>query len=166
VPDTFQAAVEKKLTAPAAAQKRYGYEVEKPEVKKSVDEYFKKNTHVAGMVMGGGHNGSDPNEPISIVSNPYNKYMQDPAKREGLYKIEAARALMVTNPVPKFTLTPQMQKLRKLHFKPDEPYYSDDQAFRESLVSRVLANDIPKNLITPEMEAEAKRFEQLLKERE
>lgn len=166
MPDTFQSAVEKKLTAPTAVQKRYGYEVEKPEVKKSVDEYFKKNTHVAGMVMGGGYNGSDPNEPISLVSNPYNKYMQDETKREGLYKIEAARALMRDNPVPEFQLTPQMQKLRKLYFKPTDPYYSDDQAFRESLVSRVLTNDLPKNLVTPEIATEAKRFEQLLKERE
>ena len=165
-PNTFQSAIEKRLTAPAAAQKRYGYEIENPEVKKGVDEYFKKNTHVAGMVMGGGHNGSDPNEPVSIVSNPYNEYMSDDSKKEGLYKIEAARALMRDNPIPEFQLTPQMQKLRKLHFKPDEPYYSDDKAFRESLVSRVLANDLPKNLITPEMATEAKRFEQLLKERE
>lgn len=168
MPESFQAAVERRLkqaeTPPT--EMRYGYVVDHPEVKKNLDAYFRKNKHVAGMVVGGGHNGSSPDEPVSIVVNEHNKNMADKNKREGLIKIEAARAIMADNPINDFPITDNLQRLRKQHFKPDEPYYFDDLAFKESLVSRVMANDIPDKLVTPEMRAEAMRYEKLLKLRE
>ncbi len=166
-PTNFQQAVEQRLTQPTAPQTRYGYAVELPHMKKMYDAFFKGRPDVAGMVVGGGHNDSDPNEPISIISNPYNKYMGDEEKREGLYKIEAARALMTDNPVAEYPISENLQRLRKQHFKAGrDPYATDDLAFRESLISRVLSNDIPAKLVTPEMRAEADRYEKLLQQRQ
>jgi hypothetical protein len=166
-PSSFEQAVEKRMTQPAAPQTRYGYPIELPHMKKMYDAFFKTRPDVAGMVVGGGHNDSDPNEPISIISNPYNKHMGDEKKREGLYKLEAARALMPENPVAEYPISENLQRLRKQYFKAGrDPYATDDQAFRESLISRVLSSDIPEKLITPEMRAEADRYEKLLQQRQ
>jgi hypothetical protein len=162
---SFQAAVEQRLAKPVQ-ETRYGYPIEPPHMKKAYDAYLKTNPHVAGMVVGGGFNDSDPNEPISIISNPYNEYMGDANRREGLYKIEAARALMLDNPVKDYPISENLQRLRKQHFKEGrDPYATDDQAFKESLISRIMTGDIPDKLITPEMKTEALRYEKLLKER-
>jgi hypothetical protein len=165
-PNSFQDAVEKRMAQPPAVEKRYGFEVDPPDLRKNLTPYFEKNKHVAGIVWGGGYNGSNPDDPIAIVSNPFNEHMADEGKKEGLYKLEAARAIMDKNPVSEYPISENLQRLRKQHFKPHEPYYSNDQAFRESLVSRVLVGDLPKKLITPEIQAEADRFEKLLKQRE
>jgi hypothetical protein len=165
-PSSFEQAVEKRMAQSDVSQTRYGYPIELPHMKKMYDAYFKSRPDVAGMVVGGGHNDSDPSEPISIISNPYNKHMGDEKKREGLYKIEAARALMPENPVTEYPISENLQRLRKQHFKAGrDPYATDDKAFRESLISRVLSNDIPAQLITPEMRAEADRYEKLLQQR-
>jgi hypothetical protein len=163
---SFQAAVEQRLAKPVQ-ETRYGYPIEQPHVKKMYDAYFKSRPEVAGMVVGGGHNGTDPNEPVSIISNPYNKHMSDEGKREGLYKIEATLAVMADNPIADYPISENLQRLRKQYFKAGrDPYATDDAAFRKSLISRVLSSDIPEKLITPEMRAEADRYEKLLQQRQ
>lgn len=74
---------------------------------------------------------------------------------------------MPEHPVAEYPISENLQRLRKQYFKAGrDPYATDDQAFRESLISRVLSSDIPEKLITPEMRAEADRYEKLLQQRQ
>jgi hypothetical protein len=114
------------------------------------------------MVWGKGHNGSTPDDPISIVVNPHNVYMKTPAKRQALIKLEAARAYMDDNPVSDYPISPNLQMLRKQWFTEKDPYLNDDKAFRETLISRHLVGDLPKKLVTPEIEQETQRFRAIL----
>ena len=118
----------------------YGYPV-KSSQDLGLDEYFKGRPDVAGMAWGGGENGSDPSEPRSVVHNPYNPYMGDKQKRDALYKLEAARHLMRSTPVPKFNITPKLKAWREKSFKPGDPYRDNDDLFRETVVSRMIVGD-------------------------
>ena len=159
--DDFQQAVEQRLATPDTA---YGFPVKK-DLFPGVRAYFKANKHVAGMVWGGGANESPPDEPYSIVLNPYAPNMQDPASRDAVLRIEAARILMRQDPIPAFEITPAMQAWRAKTFKPNEPFYTDDQAFRETLVSRVLVGDHGTETATPEVQKIAARYAEKLQER-
>lgn len=165
-PTSFQQAVEQRLTQPAAEEKRYGFPIEQPHMKKRYDAFFKTRPDVAGMVVGGGLNDSDPDEPVAIISNPYSDDMKNQVKREALYKLEAARALMPENPVAEYPISENLQRLRKQYFKAGrDPYATDDKAFRETLISRMLVGDLPERLTTPEMQAERERYQKLLDSR-
>jgi hypothetical protein len=135
----------------------YGYPVVDAK-ELGVDDYLKSNPHVAGMAWGGGENGTDPTEKRTIVVNPYNKYMSDPLKRQGLITIEAARHLMgETKYNPTFSLTESQQEWRKGL----GPYSKDDKAFKQSIVSRLMVGDeVPG--ATKEQKLEAERFLKLL----
>ena len=122
----------------------YGYPV-KTSKELGLDEYFKSHPDVAGMAWGGGENGSSVDEPRAVVHNPYNKNMGDPVKRDALYKIEAARHLMATNPIPQFKISPELQQWREANFKNGDPYREDDNAFRETVVSRIMVGDTGEN---------------------
>lgn len=135
-----------------------------PEVdskKAGLDDYLKKNQHVAGMAWGGGENGSDPKSQRVVVVNPYNKHMQDPVKRRGLVVIESARHKMSeTGYEPKFSLTPEQQEWRKGL----GAYSTDDKAFKQSIVSRLMVgDDVPG--ATKEQHADAKNFNDILSQR-
>ena len=125
----------------AVQESRYGIPI-KSAKELGLDDWFKNNVETSGMVWGGGLNGSSQDTPFSIVVNPYSKHMKDPAKREALYKNEAARILMTEAPVPQYEISPQLQKWRETTFKEGEPYRDDDDMFRETVVARILTGDV------------------------
>jgi len=125
--------------------------------------YFKQNPHVAGMAWGAGSNGSDPSVPRSVVVNPFNKNMIFPEKRRGLQMIEAVRHKMdETNYQPNFPVSPEMQAYREATYGANEPYRTDDTAFRNSMISRAMVGDLPKDprYPMPAVENAARQFEQ------
>ena len=147
--------------SPATA---YGYPVRSSK-ELGLDDYFKKNPHVAGMAWGGGENGSDPNEPRSVVHNPYNEGMRSAPKRDALYKIEASRHMMAQEPVAKFAISQKLQQWRERTFEKGTPYRDDDAAFRETVVSRALVGDTgPEGdmPIDPEVSSITKKYESKL----
>jgi hypothetical protein len=105
-------------------------------------EWFRKNTNTAGMAWGGGMNGSPKDEPRVVVANPFNPLMADPTAYQGLLKLEASRHLMDEQGyTPQFEITPMQQAWRK---KLGE-YATNDTAFKQSIVSRLIANsDVPE----------------------
>lgn len=101
-------------------------------------EYFKANPNLPGMAWGGGMNNTAQNEPRVVVANPFNPDMSDPVKRQGLLKLEAARHLMDEQDyAPQFKLTPEQQQWRKSL----GAYATDDKAFKQSIISRLIVND-------------------------
>jgi len=125
-----------------------------------LENYFNtEGRNVAGMAWGGAYNpagmggpeqtGGDYARP-SIVSNP-NYFKNNPQAYNALVKLEASRHWMNENQyTPKFKITPEMQKWRKEQFANAGPagdaYLNNDQAFKQTIVSRVIAGDpnIPK----------------------
>lgn len=111
-------------------------------------DYFKNDgKQVGGMAWGGKSNppGQGQGEPSSIVPNPY-YYKNDPVAHNALVKLEASRHWMAENGYkPKFKITPQMQKWREVQFKnigpAGESYLKDDNAFRETVISRYIGGD-------------------------
>jgi hypothetical protein len=102
-------------------------------------EYFRANTNVAGMAWGGGLNGSAKGEPRVVVANPFNPNMADPTAYQGLLKLEASRHLMDEQGYdPQFEITPMQQAWRK---KMGGVYATNDTAFKQSLISRLIVND-------------------------
>lgn len=135
----------------------YGYPVMDAK-ELGLDSYFKENPHVAGMAWGGGENGSDPKSPRVLVPNPYNEYMEDPEKRGGLLRIEAARHLMGEKGYnPSFEIPKEQEAWRKSLGK----YATNDVAFKQSVVSRILAGDDVPNATKAQI-AEAKKIEAML----
>jgi len=142
-----------------------GYPVIKPDA--GWDKYFKENPHVAGAAVGAKVQGDwDTNPTRAIVVNPYNKYMQDPTSREGLMMVEAVRhKIAEENKTPTFKITPEMQQWREKSFTPDQPYRTNDKAFKETLISRAVVGDIGSEFATPEVNAEADRYRNLILEK-
>jgi hypothetical protein len=135
----------------------YGYPVmDSKEL--GLDSYFKENPKVAGMAWGGGENGSDPKSPRVLVPNPYNQYMQDPDKRSGLLRIEAARHLMGEKGyTPQFEIPKEQQGWRKGLGQ----YATNDLAFKQSIISRILSGDEVPNATKQQM-AEADKIASML----
>jgi hypothetical protein len=67
--------------------------------------------------------------------------MKDPQKREALYRNEASRILMDTQPPPEYPISPELQKWRESTFKKGDAYLDNDQAFRETVIARLLTGD-------------------------
>lgn len=125
-------------------------------------DFFRKNPKVAGMAWGGGMNGSPKDAPRVLVANPFNAHIAKPEKMQGLLKIEAARHLMdETGYTPEFDLSEEQQEWRKNLGK----YAYDDVAAKQSVVSRIMVNDVVPG-VTPEQRADAMRFNDVLDERE
>lgn len=141
----------------------YGYPV-KSAADLGVDEYFKKNPHVAGMAWGGGMNGTAKDEPRTVVANPYSPHLKDPMARKALYILEASRHVMdETGYKPSFKITPGMQEWRKKMFGADSPYSQDDDAFRETVISRhIVGDDAPDD---PALIAEVEKVRTLMDRR-
>ena len=127
----------------------------------SVQKFLKDNPTVAGMAMGGGENGTDANEPRTIIVNPYNQYMSDPVKREGLIKIESVRHLMGESGYKaNFDVTPKQKEWQKTL----GAYANNDEAFKNSIVSRLVAHDYVPDATSKQI-AEAEKFERELNKR-
>jgi hypothetical protein len=97
----------------------------------------------AGMAIGEGSNNIDG--PMRIVINPY-YFPNSPRgniQKNALIRLEAARHKMVEPgfKMPDFKITPELQKWREKTFNKDDPYYSDDKAFKESVISRIMVGD-------------------------
>lgn len=121
-----------------------------------LSEYFMNHKDVAGMAIGGGANGIDG--PRRIVMNPYSDVLKTDLQKEGLIMIEAVRHVMDENNYkPSFELSEHQKDLQKTVFK-DLPYGSNDEAFKQSIISRILVGDADDLQPTPEQEAEAARF--------
>lgn len=120
-----------------------------------LENYFGADgSNVAGMAWGGAYNpagqggpqqaGGDYARP-SIVPNP-NYFKNNPQAYNALVKLEASRHWMNENQyAPKFKITPQMQKWREEQFSKAGPagdaYLNNDQAFKQTIISRVIAGD-------------------------
>ncbi len=144
--------------AKAEAQKNkiaFGYLIKTAE-ETGLSDYFKNNPHVAGMAWGGGENGSSVDEPRSLVSNPYNPTQSDPTKQNGLYLIEAARHKMSEKKYnPAFPLSREQKKWQKTFG--NDAYAKNTKAFKQSIISRILANDAVPG-ITQIQQVEADRL--------
>lgn len=124
-------------------------------------DYMKANPHVAGMAWGAGLNGSYPDSPRSIVVNPFNKMMYLPENRNGLQMIEAVRHKMSeTGYKPDFPISPEMQAYRESAYQPHEGYRTNDEAFKNSMISRAIVGDLPSQYPMPAVEAAANQFQQ------
>lgn len=134
-------------------------------------DYFKNDgIKVGGMAWGGKTNapGQGRGEPSSIVPNPY-YYKSNPAGQNALVRIEASRHWMDENEyTPKFKITPEMQKWREEQFKDIGPagkaYLNDDNAFRQTVISRIIGLDDNVPLISNDAKQEALRVQNKLKE--
>lgn len=134
-----------------------GFEVRTPSAEE--DKYFKANPKVAGY-YGTGSVG-DKSQEGTIVVNPYNQYMKDPNKREGLKALEAVRGAqeMVPDILDRAPdLTPEQDK--NLNF------YSDDPRVRKgTFYSRLAVGDTlnPEGdgepQVTPEQESYNKEIQ-------
>lgn len=112
-----------------------------------LDDWFKSNTNVTGMAIGGGENGIDGQR--RIVHNPYQINMENTdSKWKALDKIEAVRHYMSeSNYYPTFNLTNEQKHLQKTLYK-NTPYGKDDIAFKKSIISRLIVGD-ESNIGTP-----------------
>lgn len=104
------------------------------------EEFFKNNTYVAGMAIGGGANGVDG--PRRVIINESNPYMSDPVKRDGLLQIERSRHYMDEI---NFNM-PITKKQRKHYSNPKYGAYvtAPDQIKVQTDVSRYLIGDTNK----------------------
>jgi len=136
------------------------------------DYYNKDGKVVAGMAWGGNKNpiGQGGGEKPSIVPNQ-NYFKNDPIGYNALVKLEASRHWMDENDyIPKFKITPQMKKWRDKTFKDIGPaakaYLEDDNAFRQTIISRFIGGD--SNIPTPtkELKEEIKNVQSKLESQE
>jgi hypothetical protein len=111
------------------------------------DYYNKDGKQVAGMAWGGSKNppGQGGGEPSVIIPNQ-NYFRNDPTGYNALVKLEASRHWMGENDYsPKFKITPEMQEWRKKNFANIGPagdaYLNDDNAFRQTVISRHIGGD-------------------------
>jgi len=163
----FLKAVETGLTKKPEVYKKpetaYGFPIDS-NLPFELNEWFAKNPSTAGMVWGQGVNQSPKDAPMSIAINPYSEGMKNPKARETVIRNEAARILMRDNPVKDFEITPQMKAWREKTFQEGHPYRSDDQAFRQTLVARMISEG-GLGEPTPEVMSEMKRYSDELDKR-
>jgi hypothetical protein len=122
-----------------------------------LEDYFnKEGKDVGGMAWGGTKNppGQGGGQPSVIVPNQ-NYYKNNPGAHNALVKIEAARHWMDENDyIPEFKITPEMQRWREKSFgdmgPAGEGYRTNDNLFRQTIISRVIGEDV-----TPELSDEA-----------
>jgi len=111
------------------------------------DYYNKDGKEVAGMAWGGTKNppGQGRGEAPLIVPNQ-NYFKNDPVGYNALVKLEASRHWMNENNYnPKFEITPEIQAWRKKNFEnvgvAGQAYLNDDNALRQTIISRKIAGD-------------------------
>jgi hypothetical protein len=134
-----------------------------------LEDYFNKDgRQVAGMAWGGTKNppGQGGGEPSVIIPNQ-NYFKNNPEGYNALVKLEAARHWMDENDYnPKFKITPEMQEWRKKTFEnvgpAGEAYRTNDNAFRQTIISRVIGGDSNVPKIPDEALKEIKSVQQRL----
>jgi hypothetical protein len=120
----------------------------------SVDNYFKQNPQVAGMVTGAGANGMPQDMPAGYQINPYNTNMAVPANRQSVVANESIRHLMnQTGYAPSFQIPQGQQEWSKTL----GAYATNTPALRQTIVARLASGDNVPNA-TPEEIAEANKF--------
>jgi len=136
------------------------------------DYYNKEGKEVAGMAWGGAKNppGQGQGETSSIVPNQ-NYFKNDPRGYNALVVLEASRHWMDENDYnPKFKITPEMQKWREKNFKDageaGMAYLNDDNALRQTIISRVIGGDKNIPTLTGEARNEARIVESKLMDQE
>ena len=136
------------------------------------DYYNKEGKEVAGMAWGGAKNppGQGKGEAPVIIPNQ-NYFKGDPRGYNALVKLEASRHWMDENDYnPKFKITPEIQKWREKNFKNAGPagmaYLNDDNALRQTIISRVIGGDENIPTLTGEARNEAKIVEEKLMDQE
>ena len=142
---------------------KYGYPVywsdEVPAEYKWAKEYLKENPDVTGFAVGGGAQGpGDEDNPRAIIRNSHSNIITDRNDKrwDGLDEIEAIRHFMnETNYHPNFKISPEQETFRKTNFDKNDPYNIDDDAWRQSVISRILVGDMKG---TPEQIKEADNF--------
>ncbi len=153
-------AVKNRVAPPTSANETVGYPVVSSDAAPTeIRDYLNANPKVAGMAWGGGENGSGADEPRSVIVNESNQYMKDPVRRSGLIMIEAARHKMSEiGYSPTFEITQEQQKWRK---ELGGAYAKNDDAFRKTIVSRlIVGDDVPS--ATKTQKAEAEKIRKLL----
>lgn len=142
----------------------YGYPVywsnNIPVKYKWVSTYLQDHPDVTGMAIGGGAQGKDDQGPRIIVRNSYSNIISDrnDSRWEGLDKIEAIRHFMnEINYNPKFKISQQQEKFRKDNFDKGATYNTNDNAWKQSIISRILTGDMEG---TPEQIEESNKFMQ------
>ena len=142
----------------------YGYPVywsnNIPTKYKWVSDYLKSHPDVTGIAIGGGAQGKDDQGPRIIVRNSYSNIISDrnDSRWEGLDKIEAIRHFMnEINYNPKFKISQQQEKFRKDNFDKGATYNTNDNAWKQSIISRILTGDMEG---TPEQIEESNKFMQ------
>lgn len=140
----------------------YGYPVywsnNVPEEYKWVTDFLKNNPSTTGMAIGGGAQGPEDIGPRVIIRNSNSNILTDPKdpRWNGLDKIEAVRHYMnETNYNPYFKISPEQEFFRRTNFSKDAPYNTDDGAWRQSIISRIIAGDMEG---TTEQMKEVDRF--------
>lgn len=141
----------------------YGYPVywsnNVPEEYKWVTDFLKNNPSTTGMAVGGGAQGDWDTGPRVIIRNSNSNIITDPKdpRWNGLDKIEAVRHYMVeTNFNPYFKISPEQEYFRKTKFQKTDPYNTNDDAWRESIISRIITGDMEG---TPEQMKIVDKFE-------
>lgn len=142
----------------------YGYPVywsnNIPTKYKWVSDYLKSHPDVTGMAIGGGAQGKDDQGPRIIVRNSYSNIISDrnDSRWEGLDKVEAIRHFInEINYNPKFKISQQQEKFRKDNFDKGSTYNTNDNAWKQSIISRILTGDMEG---TPEQIEESNKFMQ------
>lgn len=136
------------------------------------DYYNKDGKEVAGMAWGGMKNppGQGRGEAPLIIPNQ-NYFKNDPTGYNALVKLEASRHWMNENDYnPKFKITPEIQKWREKNFKDTGEagmaYLNDDNALRQTIISRVIGGEGNIPTLTSEARNEAKIVERKLTDQE
>lgn len=142
----------------------YGYPVywsnSVPYKYKWVSTYLQEHPDVTGMAIGGGAQGKDDQGQRIIVRNSYSNIISDrnDSRWEGLDKIEAIRHFMnEINYNPKFKISQQQEKFRKDNFDKSATYNTNNNAWKQSIISRILTGDMEG---TPEQIEESNKFMQ------
>ena len=142
----------------------YGYPVywsnSVPDKYKWVSTYLQEHPDVTGMAIGGGAQGKDDQGQRIIVRNSYSNIISDrnDSRWEGLDKIEAIRHFMnEINYNPKFKISQQQEKFRKDNFDKSATYNTNNNAWKQSIISRILTGDMEG---TPEQIEESNKFMQ------
>jgi hypothetical protein len=134
-----------------------------------LEDYFNKNgKEVAGMAWGGKKNPPEQGggSPSMIVPNQ-NYFKDDPIGYNALVRLEASRHWMDENDYnPKFKITPEMQAWREKMFSnmgpAGEAYLKDDNAFRQTIISREVGGDANVPKLSEEALKEIKFIEERL----
>jgi len=118
------------------------------------NKWFKANPNVSGMAMGAGLNDTSPNDPRTVMVNPYSGLSEEGKK--GLILNERLRHYMAESDYePEFEPTPAQIKFfeGEEYGKPENRKY-----LKQTLVARILTGDESAGDVTPEQVSAAEKL--------